>query len=140
MEGTEPDMLITLHQNATTTPAIRAAIQQATGSDYGLARQFNVSRDPLRNWRQRETVADGSHTAQRLQTTLNAAQEELVIARRTPLLLPLDDLLAVVREFLEPAMSRSARDRLLRRRGHARLPVTDKERSPHKPVKAYAPG
>jgi len=133
-------MLITLHKNATTTPAIRAAIQQASGSDYALARQFNVSRDTIRKWRKRDTVADGSHTAHRLQTTLNAAQEELVIYLRTQLLLPLDDLLAVVREFIEPAMSRSALDRLLRRRGHSRLPVPDKAPSAHKPFKAYEPG
>lgn len=133
-------MLISLHKNATTTPAIRAAIQQASGSDYELARQFNVSRDTIRKWRKRDTVADGSHTAHRLQTTLNAAQEELVIYLRSQLLLPLDDLLAVVREFIEPEMSRSALDRLLRRRGHSRLPVADKAPSTHKPFKAYEPG
>ena len=66
-------------------------------------------------------------------TTLNAAQEELVIYLRTQLLLPLDDLLAVVREFIEPVMSRSALDRLLRRRGHSRLPVSDKALRIHKP-------
>ena len=71
-------MLIALHKNATTTPATRAAIQRAKGSDYELARQFNLSRDTVRKWRKRETVLDGSHTAHRLQTTLNAAQEELV--------------------------------------------------------------
>ena len=58
-----------------------------------MARQFNVSRDTIRKWRNRDTVADGSHTAHRLQTTLNAAQEELVIYLRSQLLLPLDDLL-----------------------------------------------
>ncbi len=41
---------------------------------------------------------------------------------RTHLRLSLDDLLAVVREFIEPAMSRSALDRLLRRRGVNLLP------------------
>ena len=39
---------------------------------------------------------------------LNAAQEELVIYLRTQLLLRLGDLLAVMREFIEPAMSHSA--------------------------------
>ena len=133
-------MLIALHKNATTTPAIRAAIQQASGSDYELARQYRLSRETVRKWRKRETVTDGSHTAHRLQTTLNAAQEELVIYLRTHLLLPLDDLLAVVREFIEPAMSRSALDRLLRRRGHSRLPVPDKTPSTTKRFKAYEPG
>ena len=133
-------MLIALHKNATTTPAIREAIQKATGSDYELARQFNVSRDTIRKWRKRDTVQDGSHTAHRLQTTLNAAQEELVIYLRTQLLLPLDDLLAVIKEFIEPGMSRSALDRLLRRRGHSRLPVPDKPSDTSKPFKAYEPG
>jgi transposase InsO family protein len=133
-------MLIALHKNATTTPAIRAEIQSATGSDYALARQFNVCRDTIRKWRKRDTVQDASHTAHRLQTTLNAAQEELVIYLRTQLLLPLDDLLAVIKEFIEPAMSRSALDRLLRRRGHARLPVPDKPANTTKPFKAYEPG
>ncbi len=41
-------MLIALHKNATTTPATRAAIRSATGSDYELARQFNVCRDTIR--------------------------------------------------------------------------------------------
>ena len=133
-------MLIALHKNATTTPATRAAIQGAMGSDYDLAEQFSVSRDTIRKWRQRDSVADRSHTAHRLQTTLNAAQEELVIYLRTQLLLPLDDLLAVVHEFIEPEMSRSALDRLLRRRGHSRLPVADKTPATFKPFKAYEPG
>ena len=133
-------MLISLHKNATTTPAIRAALQQATGSDYELARQYNLTRDTVRKWRKREGVGDASHTPHRLQTTLNAAQEELVIYLRTHLRLPLDDLLAVIREFLEPKMSRSALDRLLRRRGHSRLPVPEKPANTTKPFKHYEPG
>lgn len=42
--------------------------------------------------------------------------------------------------FIEPAMSRSALDRLLRRRGYSRLPVQPKPESEHKPFKAYEPG
>ena len=101
-------MLISWRKNATTTPAIRDAIQKSIGSDYELARQFNLSRDTIRKWRKRHTVQDASHTAHRLRTTLNAGQEELVIYLRTQLLLPLDDLLAVVKEFIEPSM-RAAR-------------------------------
>lgn len=133
-------MLIALHKNATTTPAIRAALQQASGSDYELAAQYGISRDTVRKWRKRDTVLDGSHTAHRLQTTLNAAQEELVVYLRTQLRLPLDDLLSVVREFIEPSMSRSALDRLLRRRGHGRLPVEARLKRQTQPFKAYEPG
>ena len=92
-------MRITLHKNATTTPAIRAAIQRASGSDYELAREFRVTRETIRRWRKRDFVEDASHTARHLPTTLNAGQEELVIYLRTQLRLPLDDLLAVIREF-----------------------------------------
>jgi hypothetical protein len=60
-----------------------------------------------------------------LQTTLNAAQEELVLYLRTWLRLPLDDLLAVVRELIEPKMSRLALHRLLLRRGCSRLPTPE---------------
>ena len=88
-------MLIALHKNATTTPAIRLALQQARGTDRELAQQYGIGVDTVRKWRHRSAVQDASHTAHRLQTTLNAAQEELVIYLRTQLLLPLDDLLAM---------------------------------------------
>ena len=65
----------------------------------------------------------------------------MIHLRRT-LLLPLDDLVAVTREFLCPSASRSGVDRCLRRHGvgnlHALKPVTPKE--PHKAFKAYEPG
>ena len=133
-------MLISLHKNATTTPAVRLALQQSSSTDSELAAQYGIGVDTVRKWRHRTSVHDASHTAHRLQTTLNAAQEELAIYLRTQLLLPLDDLLAVVREFIEPAMSRSALDRLLRRRGHSRLPVPPQPDSESKPFKAYEPG
>ena len=133
-------MLIALHKNATTTPATRLALQQASGTDRELAQQYGIGVDTVRKWRHRSTVQDASHTAHRLQTTLNTAQEELVIYLRTQLRLPLDDLLAVVREFIEPAMSRSALDRLLRRRGHSRLPVQPQPDGERKPFKTYEPG
>ena len=63
-----------------------------------------------------------------------------MIYLRTQLLLPLDDLLAVVREFIEPAISLSALNRLLRRRGYSRLPVPPQPDSESKPFKAYKPG
>ncbi|MBQ0930621.1 hypothetical protein KAK07_23715 [Ideonella sp. 4Y16] len=115
-------MLISLHKNATTTPATRLAIQQAQGTEAELVQRFGVGKFTIRKWRKRTTVEDGSHTPHRLQTTLNVGQEEIVVYLRTHLRLSLDDLLAVVREFIEPAMSRSALDRLLRRRGVNRLP------------------
>lgn len=133
-------MLISLHKNATTTPATRLAIQQAQGTEAELAQRFGVGKFTIREWRKRTTVEDGSHTPHRLQTTLNAGQEEIVVYLRTHLHLSLDDLLAVVWEFIEPGMSRSALDRLLRRRGVNRLPEPEVEKTQVRSSKAYAPG
>lgn len=133
-------MNIRLHKNARTTPAIRREIQQATGSDYELAERFGVTRDTIRKWRKRTTQQDFSHTAHRLQTTLNAGQEEVVVELRKTLRLSLDDLLSVVREFIHASMSRSALDRLLRRRGVSRLPVEPAPERPTQAFKAYEPG
>jgi transposase InsO family protein len=54
----------------------------------------------------------------------------------------LDDLLAVTREFLNSAVSRSGLDRCLRRHGVASLEalLPPAEKAPVKPFKAYEPG
>ncbi len=56
--------------------------------------------------------------------------------------MPLDDLLAVVREFLNPDVSRSRLDRCLRRHGMPKLQdLKPRAAKPaHKPFKAYEPG
>ena len=50
-------------------------------------------------------------------TTLSPAQEAIVVELRRLLLLPLDDLLVITREFVNAQASRSALDRCLRRHG-----------------------
>ena len=44
-------------------------------------------------------------------------QEQIVVALRQTLLLPLDDRLVVTREFIHPEVSRSGLNRCLRRHG-----------------------
>jgi transposase InsO family protein len=77
-----------------------------------------------------------------LQTTLTPAQEAVAVALRKTLLVSLDDLLAVVREFLNPNVSRSGLDRCLRRHGVGNLrDLTAKAAKPkHSGFKAYEPG
>ncbi len=135
-------MLIALHKQARTTPAVRADIAASNEPVAVLARRFNVTEMTIRKWKSRDSVHDRSHTAHRLQTTLTPAQEAVAVELRRTLLLPLDDLLMVVREFLNPDVSRSGLDRCLRRHGVSDLnklkpaPV----KAPHKPFKAYEPG
>ena len=61
---------------------------------------------------------------------------------RKTLLVSIDDLLAVVREFLNPDVSRSGLDRCLRRHGVGNLrDLQAKDPRPkHKAFKAYEPG
>jgi transposase InsO family protein len=135
-------MLISLHKQATTTPRIRAAIQVSDEPAWVLAAHYGISEQTVWTWRKRDGVHDLSHTPHRLQTTLTPAQEAVAVALRTSLLLPLDDLLVVVREFLNPNVSRSGLDRCLRRHGASRLQdLKPKAPKPtHKPFKAYEPG
>lgn len=135
-------MLISLHKQATTTPKIRAAIQASPEPAWMVAERYGISEQTVWKWRRRGSVHDRSHTPHWLQTTLTPAQKAVAVALRKSLLLPLDDLLSVVREFLTPNVSRSGLDRCLRRHRAGNLrdlkPATPKPA--HKPFKAYASG
>ena len=86
-------MMIALHKNATTTPAVRAQIQQSSATEGELAAQYSISRTTVQRWKHRDSVEDRSHTPHRLQTTLNAGQEELVVYLRKQRKRGLDTLL-----------------------------------------------
>ncbi|XZG71924.1 IS481 family transposase [Chitinibacteraceae bacterium HSL-7] len=124
--------------------------QQLEAADLGFASRvgdslssgYNVSSPTIAKWRRRDTVHDQSHTAHRLQTTLTQAQEAVAVELRKLLHMGLDDLLIVVREFLNPAVSRAGLGRCLARHGVGNLrtltPAAPSPRS--KPFKDYAPG
>ena len=114
-------MLIALHKNARTTPAVRAEIAASDEPASILAQRFGITEQTVYKWKKRDVFADRSHTAHRLQTVLTPAQETVVVHLRRTLLLPLDDLLAVTREFICPHVSRSGLDRCLRRHGAGNL-------------------
>ena len=137
-------MNLNLHKNARTTPAIRQELRESTKSERELAREYHLNRATVRKWRRRDDGQDASHRPHRLHTTLTPAQELVVIELRTTLLLPLDDLLAVTREFLNPDVSRSGLDRGLRRHGVSNLqaltPQPEDDDQPKKTFKDYEPG
>lgn len=102
-------MLISLHKQATTSPKIRAAIQASSEPAWLVAERYGISEQTVWKWRGRDGVQDRSHTPHRLQTTLTPHQEAVAVALRKALLLPLDDLLAVVREFQSAGLALGAR-------------------------------
>ena len=72
-----------------------------------LAQRHGITEQTVYKWKKRDSVHDRSHTAHHLQTQLTPAQEIVVVHLRRALLLPLDDLLAVTREFICETVSRS---------------------------------
>ena len=135
-------MQIALHKNARTTPAVRAEIAVSNETAAVLAQRFGITEQTVYKWKNRESFHDRSHTAHRLQTQLTPAQEVVVVHLRRTLLLPLDDLLAVTREFICDTVSRSGLDRCLRRHGVGNLnALKPTEPAPtHKAFKLYEPG
>ncbi|WP_287914746.1 IS481 family transposase [Tibeticola sp.] len=135
-------MLISLHKQARTTPAVRAEIAASDEPVSVLAQRYNITESTVRKWQARADFNDRSHTPHRLQTTLTPAQEAVVVELRRLLLMPLDDLVAVVKEFIEPKASRSAIHRCLSRHRVNKLHALRPEarQVAHKPFQAYEPG
>ena len=136
-------MPLTLHPLARTTPRTRAELkaEDPALSHHALAQRYGVTAPTVRKWRERESTADRSHRPHTLRCTLTAAQEAVAMAIRRSLWLPLDNLLVLVREMLNPAVSRSGLARCMKRHGLNAWPVEDKD-APlvRKTFKDYAPG
>lgn len=134
-----------LHSQARTTHLIREEIKNSTLPQAELARLYNVTRQTIRKWQDRETPVDGSHCPKTMNTTLSAEQELVVVELRKTLLLATDDLLAVTREFINPAVSRAGLGRCLRRHGVSDLrdlvpALEGEEPATKKTFKDYEPG
>ena len=110
-----------LHSQARTIHLIRDEIRNSTLSQGELAERHNVSRLTIRKWQSRDSAEDLSHRPRTMHTTRTPAQEPIVVELCTTLLLSTDGLLAVAREFVNPALSRTALGGCLRRHGVSSL-------------------
>jgi hypothetical protein len=133
-----------IHPCARTTPRTRAEINASPTGVVALVGMYNITTATARKCKEREDAGDRSHRPHTLKTTLSAAQELLVVELRRTVLLPLDDLLAITREFINAAVSRSGLDRCLRRHGvsdlKGLLPQAEEEPARLKIFKDYEPG
>jgi hypothetical protein len=133
-----------LHSRVRTTNLIREEIRTSMLPQHELAERYNVSRLTIRKWQNRDSAEDGFHRPNKMVITLTPEQELIVVALRTTLLLPTDDLLAVTQEFINPAVSRPGLGRCLRRHGVSSLSELLAERSDEpavsKTFKDYEPG
>ena len=135
----------TVHSQARTTPRTRAEMQASACTPSQLAERYNVTVVRARKWKMRDGVEDRSHRPVNLNTTMTLAQEAVVVELRKMLLLPLDDLLVIAREFINPDVSRSGLDRCLRRHDVASLSKLQAQLEPDAPAsrktfKDYEPG
>ena len=116
-----------LHGSATTTEAVRRAIQRSQESVRALARRHGVSPTTVQKWRKRQTTADLAMGPKEARSTaLTPEQEAVVVAFRRHTLLPLDDCLYALRPTI-PALTRSGLHRCFRRHGISRLPGAEGE-------------
>lgn len=111
-----------LHGSATTTYAIRAAIQRSQASIKELSEQYGLNPKTVRKWRKRDFVEDAPMGPKDIHSTVLSAEEEaMVVAFRKHTLLPLDDCLYTLQATI-PHLTRSSLHRCLQRHGISRLP------------------
>ncbi len=111
-----------LHGSATTTHAIRAAIQRSKASLQALSDRYGINPKTVAKWRKRPGVEDqpmGPKVPR--STVLSSDEETLIVAFRRHTSLPLDDCLYALQATI-PHLTRSSLHRLFQRHGISRLP------------------
>jgi transposase InsO family protein len=129
-----------LHGSATTTEAVRRAIQHSQESVRALAERYSINPKTVAKWKHRETVADRKTGPKEARSTvLTPEQEAVVVAFRRYTLLPLDDCLYSLQPTI-PHLTRSSLHRCFQRHGIERLPEVEGNKAPKKKFKAYPIG
>jgi transposase-like protein len=81
-----------LHGSATTTEAVRRAIQNSQESLRSLATRHGINQKTVAKWKKRTSVADlPTGPKNPRSTVLSADEEAVIVAFRRHTLLPLDD-------------------------------------------------
>lgn len=129
-----------LHGSATTTEAVRRAIQHSQESLRTLAKRHGINPKTVAKWRKRSSVADERTGPKDPRSTVLTVEEEaVVVAFRRHTLLPLDDCLYALQATI-PHLTRSSLHRCLQRHGICRLPDVDGEKANKKKFKSYPIG
>jgi len=129
-----------LHGSATTTEAVRRAIQHSQESLRALAKRYGINPKTVAKWKKRTATADlptGPKEAR--STVLSVEDEAMIVAFRRHTLLPLDDCLYALQATI-PHLTRSALHRCLQRHGISRLPDVEGDKPAKKKFKSYPLG
>ncbi|WP_081390799.1 IS481 family transposase [Xanthomonas campestris] len=129
-----------LHGSATTTEAIRRAIQHSQESLRALSKRYGINQKTVAKWKKRSSVADlPTGPTQPCSTVLSVTDEAAIVAFRKHTLLPLDDCLYALQPSM-PRLTRSSLHRCLQRYGISRLPEIKSDKAAKKRFKSYPIG
>jgi len=129
-----------LHGSATTTEAVRRAIQNSQESLRALSKRYGINQKTVAKWKKRTSVADlPTGPKDPKSTVLSIEDEAIIVAFRKHTLLPLDDCLYSLQPTI-PRLTRSSLHRCLQRHGISRLPDVDGDKPVRKKFKAYPIG
>lgn len=129
-----------LHGSATTTYAVRAAIQRSKATAKALAAQHGLNPKTVAKWKKRSFVHDAAMGPKEPRSTVLTAEEEaMAVAFRRHTLLPLDDCLYALQATI-PHLTRSSLHRLFQRHEISRLPEVEGEKPSKKKFKSYPIG
>ena len=129
-----------LHGSATTTHAVRTAIQRSKAPLKDLAAQYGLNQKTVAKWRKRAFVHDAPMGPKNpCSTILTTGEEAAIVAFRQQTLLPLDDCLYALQATI-PHLTRSSLHRCLQRHGISRLPEIAGDKPAKQPFKRYPIG
>jgi transposase InsO family protein len=129
-----------LHGSATTTHAIRAAIQRSKAPLKELSERYGLNPKTVAKWKKRAFVHDAPMGPKEPRSTVLSIEEEAIaVAFRKHTLLPLDDCLYALQATI-PHLTRSSLHRCYQRHGIGRLPDIEGDKPAKKAFKAYPIG
>ena len=122
-----------VHQaSATTTAAVRRAMQHSQASLRQLSKRYSINPKTVAKWKKRISTTDRrTGPTEPKSTVLSVEDEAVIVAFRRHPLLPLDDRLYALQPTI-PHLTRSSLHRCLQRHGISRL----REAEGDKPVRA----
>jgi len=129
-----------LHGSASTTAAVRRAIQDSQESLRALSKRYGINPKTVAKWRSRTTTADvrpGPKGAQ--STVLSIEEEAMIVAFRKHTLLPLDDCLYALQATI-PHLTRSSLHRCFQRHDISRLPEVEGDKPKRGKFSSYPIG
>jgi len=125
-----------LHKRATTTHAIREAIQQSTESLAKLAKKYSINKKTVAKWKHRTEVEDKPMGRHQSLTVIKPEHEAAIVAMRTTTWLSTDDLYIALKDEM-PELTPSNLYRCLARNGVSQRPEEEKQPREKKLFKEY---